>query len=159
MLTKVCSRCKIEKPISGFFKNKAHRCGYGNQCKECMTRPEVIPRRRALAKKRYTNNKEQHEWIRRKSLLKTRYGLTTEGHDLMFENQKYVCAICGLPEKTIRNGKLLPLGVDHNHNTGGVRGLLCQSCNRAIGMLKVDRVGVQNLQMAIKYILETKNGK
>ncbi len=152
MQVKVCSRCKKEKLISEFFKNKSHKCGYGNQCRVCMTRPEIIPQRRKRQKEWRENNKERWEQHRRKSLLKKRYGLTPETHDLMFEKQKSLCAICGLPEKTIRNGKLLPLGVDHNHRTGELRGLLCQSCNRAIGLLKVDTFGTLNLQKAIEYL-------
>jgi len=54
----------------------------------------------------------------------------------MFESQKGVCAICKNPETHVRLGKLTQLRVDHSHDTGQVRGLLCNSCNAGIGFLK-----------------------
>ena len=107
---------------------------------------------RELAKKWRGENKERYSKYRRKSLRKTRYGVSSADYDEMFKRQKGLCAICGLKEKTIRGGKLLPIGIDHNHQTNKVRGLLCQSCNRAIGLLKVDNFGILNLQMAIEYL-------
>lgn len=50
--------------------------------------------------------------------------------------QRGLCAVCGHPQTYRRNGKLLPLAVDHDHETGMVRGLLCHDCNRAIGGLR-----------------------
>ena len=56
----------------------------------------------------------------------------------MVKSQLGVCAACGKPETRTRNGIVLGLVVDHNHTTGKVRGLLCQSCNIAIGMTNDD---------------------
>lgn len=81
-----------------------------------------------------------------------RYGLTIEDYNVLVEKQNGLCAICGLPEKTIRGGKLLPIAIDHNHRSGEIRGLLCQSCNRAIGLLKADTFGTLNLIKAIGYL-------
>jgi len=50
----------------------------------------------------------------------------------MEQAQGGVCAICGKPEATARTKRLC---VDHCHETGKVRGLLCSHCNRAIGLL------------------------
>ena len=58
------------------------------------------------------------------------YKITIEEHDKLLELQNYVCAICG---KTDANKAL---AIDHNHESGGVRGLLCSRCNRAIGLLR-----------------------
>ena len=49
----------------------------------------------------------------------------------MFDNQGGVCAICGNKERNNRN-----LSVDHNHDTGKVRGLLCELCNRKLGTME-----------------------
>jgi len=52
----------------------------------------------------------------------------------MFQEQNGVCAICGCKG----DGRWKTLCVDHNHDTGNVRGLLCRSCNTALGQMKDD---------------------
>lgn len=70
---------------------------------------------------------------RRQRKLKDKYGLTVERYDQLMAEQDGACAICGVagPEAA-RWGKLV---VDHDHETGEVRGLLCSNCNCAIGLL------------------------
>lgn len=72
---------------------------------------------------------------RRQSQLKIKYGITLEQYDKLFKNQRGLCAICGKAETTkgYRN-----LTVDHSHNTGEVRALLCRKCNVALGLLNDD---------------------
>ena len=72
---------------------------------------------------------------RRRAKLKYRYKLTDEEVDFLIERQHGLCAICGQPpsDENTRahwNGKLC---VDHDHDTGKVRGLVCNDCNLAIG--------------------------
>jgi hypothetical protein len=74
----------------------------------------------------------------RGKMLEKQYGITAEDFAQMLLDQDGVCAICGLPETTIQNGKVRQLSVDHDHETGRVRGLLCNDCNRGIGMLHDD---------------------
>jgi len=63
----------------------------------------------------------------------------------MFEKQKGCCKICNIHQsKTLKN-----LFVDHNHETGEVRALLCHNCNTAIGLIKED---TNVLASAIKYL-------
>lgn len=104
------------------------------------------------AKKRqyWKENKKKHQTCMRKY----NYGVGKEFDDLL-KTQKGLCAICGLPEVVKRKGSIITLSVDHNHNTGKVRGLLCSKCNKALGFLNVDNIGILNLQMAIKYLTET----
>lgn len=66
---------------------------------------------------------------RRRSQLKG-YGLTPEAYQAIWDVQNGKCRICCLPE-----GKKA-LVVDHNHETGKVRGLLCAACNVMLGMAK-----------------------
>ena len=57
----------------------------------------------------------------------------------MLEAQGGVCAICEKPERsTSRYGRIKKLAVDHDHDTGAVRGLLCANCNKGIGNLGDD---------------------
>lgn len=65
-----------------------------------------------------------------------RYGLTLEQYAELLKRQNGVCAICGEPETLVRKGTLCALTIDHDHETGQVRGLLCNNCNRGIGLLK-----------------------
>jgi len=58
------------------------------------------------------------------------YGVSEDRHTELWAQQGGVCAICLLDDEA------KGLGVDHDHETGAVRGLLCQNCNGAIGMLR-----------------------
>lgn len=75
-------------------------------------------------------------WARRARLL-FKYGLTLEDYDRMLRAQNGVCAICSLPERSkSRNGTIQPLAIDHDHETGQVRGLLCARCNAVLGWIE-----------------------
>ena len=63
--------------------------------------------------------------------LKRNYSISIEEYNELFTKQGGVCAICGRESKK-------SLGVDHEHKTGKVRGLLCSNCNTAIGQLNDD---------------------
>lgn len=79
--------------------------------------------------------RQRSQWLRR-------YGITVEDYDVMLEAQNGVCAVC-LGSCSL--GKRL--AVDHNHETGEVRGLLCFRCNSAMAVFdaepgRLDRVRV-----------------
>jgi hypothetical protein len=82
----------------------------------------------------------------RKIALRTSYGITVDDYDRMFKMQRGRCAICGTtdPGQGKKN-----LCVDHCHKTKVVRGLLCHTCNRALGLLS-DSVKV--LEKAATYL-------
>lgn len=65
--------------------------------------------------------------------LRRRYGLTIAQYDEMLAAQGGVCAICRQPETYARLGKIQRLAIDHDHETGMIRGLLCNRCNRRLG--------------------------
>ncbi len=68
-----------------------------------------------------------------------RYGMTIREYRTLFHEQQGLCAICEMPETALSNsGFLRPLSIDHDHFTGSVRGLLCNKCNRALGLLGDD---------------------
>jgi len=81
--------------------------------------------------------------------MKKNYGITIEEYHLLLDQQNALCASCGKPERAMIRGKLRPLAIDHNHQTGQVRGLLCSGCNSALGMLQDDPEQVRAL---LKYI-------
>lgn len=74
------------------------------------------------------------------------YGLTFEQYDAMLLEQNGACAICGKVEKHSSKGVL---SIDHDHKSGKIRGLLCDTCNRGLGHF-YDNVSL--LHNAIKYL-------
>lgn len=77
------------------------------------------------------------------------YGISLETYLDIAEKQNFVCAICGKENFAMRNTHSGGLLVDHDHNTGEVRGLLCHNCNRALGLLKDNP---EYLRKAINYL-------
>ena len=88
------------------------------------------------------------EYLRGKR-LQDAFGISLEKYNEMHAIQGGVCAICGNPETSKRNGKTRWLAVDHCHDSLKVRGLLCGSCNPMIGYAK-DNISI--LERAIEYI-------
>lgn len=120
IVTKVCKRCRNEKPTSEFHKDAAHKDGLHNWCKDC--------------EKAYHKQRRSNPGIRDKDRagssnrqLKKLYGISLDEYERLLEKQNGVCAVCGKPP----NGRRLH--VDHDHRTGAVRGLLCSGCNVALG--------------------------
>jgi Recombination endonuclease VII len=83
--------------------------------------------------------------------LKKCFNLDIEDYDRMLFEQNYLCAICKRPERRLHSRTGVPqrLAVDHDPQTGRVRGLLCQPCNQAIGQLSHDREIVKS---ALEYL-------
>jgi len=124
MKTKRCNKCKIVKSIKEFAKRTRSKDGLNYYCRKCESK------RRANWKR---NSPEKYTVSHRKSLLKKRYGVTLKQYDKMFDEQGGGCAICGGINKSGYR-----LAVDHDHNTGRIRALLCQNCNRKIGEMESD---------------------
>lgn len=141
--SKKCSRCGEVKPTTEFARHKNNgKWGFYSYCKACVNKK---------AKKYRRENPEKHRIIERKHELKKQYGLTIEDVERMLKNQNYKCAICGkeifLHGSSMDKNKIAH--VDHDHETGKVRGLLCNDCNRGIGLLKDNPMFLAN---AIKYL-------
>ncbi len=94
------------------------------------------------AKRRYLDSPKGKVATRRQ--IVKRYGLTVEAYKTLELGQKGTCAIC---HQINSNGRAL--AVDHNHDTGIIRGLLCTTCNLAIGYLNDDP---KLLQSALEYL-------
>lgn len=80
-----------------------------------------------------------------KSHLKKTYGITIDDYNIMVDNQNQCCALC------LKHVSMLskPLFVDHDHSTGKIRGLLCITCNTALGSLGDN---VEGLKRALAYV-------
>lgn len=74
--------------------------------------------------------------------LRVKYGISNEDYASMLEAQGAVCAICEQPQER-------KLFVDHCHDTGTVRGLLCHSCNVGLGWFRDDP---KRLVAAVAYL-------
>lgn len=67
--------------------------------------------------------------------LRAKYGISLAEYEAILAAQGGVCAICRQPET---KPNATHLAVDHDHGTGRVRGLLCNNCNRGVGLLADD---------------------
>jgi len=95
------------------------------------------------AERRFARTEKSHE--RRVQIT---YGLRPGEYQMMLEKQDGRCAICGNKPVTIR------LAVDHDHQTGRVRGLLCRRCNRALGLWEGDPQKMRNLIAYVRDIMK-----
>lgn len=89
---------------------------------------------KAISKQWYKDNKERAK----ETQYRWKYGISTEDVRAMKAAQNGVCAICLNPETATRRGVVRELCVDHDHDSGNVRGLLCKACNIAIGEMRDD---------------------
>jgi len=169
LLTKTCPKCKLEKNLSEFHKDKTTLSGLHYRCKDCKNSytkrnyqskkesdPQFAERCRLYSINYYHKTKHLKKWKTRIRAIqanigrKCRYGITVEHFNQLLKMQNGLCAICGQPS-TARDkfGKIRSLGVDHDHKTGKLRGLLCSNCNTGLGQF---REKIKFLEKAIEYL-------
>lgn len=106
-----CSRCREVKPLTEFVRNRSAKGGFGYYCLPCHN---IVTKR----------NTDRRYGSRKSFLLKLRYGIDEADFDRIVEAQGGLCAVCRrCPAKH----------VDHDHETCKIRGILCFTCNRALG--------------------------
>jgi hypothetical protein len=111
-----CSKCHEIKPNKDFFTREN---GYRRlQCKTCLYKAN---------RKNYDHEKERYR------KLQNTFGIGKEDFEDLMTQQNGVCAICGNPPKKYARNRGV-LCVDHNHETGKVRALLCRPCNQGLGL-------------------------
>lgn len=121
----VCVRCDIGKPNDRF--------NLSNICKECEK--EIILERKI---RNYNSC--------RNSRYKRNYKIDLEQYNRKLKDQDYKCFICNKHESKLKR----KLCVDHHHETGTVRALLCSNCNSALGLLFEDPKIIEQLLIYAK---------
>jgi len=121
-----CLTCHRKGMRGQIGTSLCHACGARDRRKRDPAFAERDRKRSAAWIKAHPKyrSESRHKWN-----LVNFYGITPQRYDEMALSQNGQCAICSCTP-TRR------LGVDHDHETGAVRGLLCSSCNFAIGLLK-----------------------
>ncbi len=145
-MDKQCKTCKETKPLDFFGITRQNKDGHSGHCKLCIN--AYWRRKWKNATKKRKRSPEAEKRLREQHVFKV-FGLSVDGYNEMFATQKGMCAICGTHQSELK--KLF--AVDHDHETGNVRGLLCQKCNTAIAFLKDDAEIMEN---AIVYLNKRK---
>ena len=149
--SKACTKCGIVKPLGEFYAMSGMRDGHRNDCIECN---------KAAKRERYRRNPDREiekarGWARdnpdryrayqaeyrdrperkramRDLYYRRTYGISADEADAILEAQDHRCAICMKPAPA----RLASMHLDHDHDTGAVRGFLCLDCNQALGKLR-----------------------
>ena len=145
---KVCAVCKTKKPLDAFNAHYREKDGRDRQCREC----------KKLSSKRYRESNSGKEKLRNNKYVK--YGLTQDQFTRLLEEQDSRCGIC----QQLFTVKRFPV-LDHDHSCcptrsltndrltsfcgNCIRGLLCTSCNVALGMFGDN---IERLLSAVKYL-------
>lgn len=135
-----CNDCKAVLPLEQFESDRTRKYDKAYTCKSCRAIANGKPHRLETARKSYHKRTPEQK---RSQHFRYKYNITLEGYDIMFEKQNGVCGICGLPQIGKR------LAVDHSHSTGEIRGLLCDMCNKGLGLFYDN---TENLKKAIEYM-------
>lgn len=163
MEAKACRLCGEVQPLEQFYAAAGMRDGQRNECKACFKaraaaryreNPEPVkqrartwaqenPERRAEYQRQYRESGRRRV-VDRRSHLKRTFGITPGHYDELLAAQGGGCRLCGKPPRADA-----ALHVDHDHQTGAVRGLLCFDCNAGIGKLREDR---ELLRAAARYL-------
>jgi len=143
---KKCSKCGATKPLEDFSKNRRTAHGRHPTCKKCKN---------SAAAGYYQRWTPEQRDLHRARVIKSRYGIEVSLIHALYEKQEGCCAICGRSgerpaESEKRKAPKGVLCVDHCHETGEVRGLLCRSCNLGIGCFSDD---VGRLAAATSYLI------
>lgn len=125
---KQCTVCKETKELDQFYNVKSTKDGKGYRCKECDNKAR---------QKWSANNPERSHLSQRQRNLKHRFGVDLEWYEKQFKKQNYSCAICETKtNKTVGDRQFWNFSVDHCHDSGKIRGILCNNCNRALGLFQ-----------------------
>lgn len=146
---KQCPKCGETKLISAFSNSRGRKDGkqvYYKPCKAADNK-EWGDKNPEYYKKWRGDNKDKIK----SSQLKRIYGISLEDYSVLLEEQENKCKVCGKHEVDHHQS----LHVDHDHNTGEIRGLLCTNCNIGLGYFKDNLTSLSN---AIQYLRNFSKG-
>ena len=159
-MRKKCTRCGKTRLIK-FFSPRKNRAPTSTHswCKSCKIENGRSRYANMTVKQKFQNHIAKKKWH-----LMNFYGMTLDEYVQKVSSQNNLCAICGEVEHyethTLKGFKKNALGkrgtdschldkcnlyVDHSHETGGVRGLVCKECNLAYGHIKENTQHIRNL--------------
>lgn len=170
---KRCYKCKQTKiRESDFHKAKNRHDGHSPHCKECRSKSnkrryddvtaDPVRREARKSKQRVSQRNRLRtnadarasmsayqkspagRLVKKRSKIKSKYGLNWDSFTTLFESQDGKCAGCASPLHMTKEAC-----VDHDHRTGRVRGILCHPCNRALGAV---RDNTEVLRALIQYL-------
>lgn len=132
---KACTRCRQMQPLEKFSLMRGGKFGRNSVCRAC----KITEGRAAKASGRWPSFSSAGQ---RSYRLRHYYGIAVEQYAVLLASQKGTCALCGQPQNG-GSGRVKELVVDHDHDGGHVRGLLCTPCNMWLGNYEefVRRVG------------------
>lgn len=135
-------------PYKDPIKRKAYHKKYSSDWEKKANR-WGDPKRRAYCKSRFVSL-SQMQYARLRN-----YNMSQEEYDDRVKKQNNLCALCGRPETHIhyKTKKAQSLSVDHDHETGKNRDLLCGDCNRGIGLFEEN---IELLSKVIEYLKKHK---
>lgn len=142
----------LEKGLLYYEKYHA-KCGTSkrytnhNGCVACKEKYDKAHRAEARIrdKERYYNKSNNRKNWQRNHSYQKKYGITIEKYNKMYEEQKGRCYLCDIHQDDLTK----KLAVDHNHETGQIRKLLCFNCNHGIGAFKEN---INTIERALNYL-------
>lgn len=157
-LPKKCTRCGEMKPLAEFhfLRRRNSASSWCRQCKSSDGKTRYAanietarPKQREAGKKYYWRNKEKRRLLAKKRRVKYLYGVSYETASAMLAMQNDACGICQKSLTVDAGAQKREWNVDHCHDTGKIRGILCSNCNTALGLMKENQ---KTLAGAIRYL-------
>lgn len=134
VLLKKCCDCNKIKPVSEFSRRRRN---YAFHCKDCKS---IWAKKRNVERRALGPDSDAYKAYSRKErdrTLKRRYGISLIEYERLQEEQAGLCALCGEHETSKSNKSGMGfLVLDHDHETGNRRKLLCRACNHGLGNFK-----------------------
>src|SRR5206468_1858620 len=127
---KECRRCFKIKSSTEFYKRTASQDGLQPICKPC-----------SIEVRREHYQTPHGKKLRSAANKRAKFNMTAGEYNELFDSQEGRCAICKRHQSEFSKS----FAIDHNHDTGKIRGLLCHQCNTALGMLRENPEAIKEM--------------